>query len=65
MLCNKTSRYDVASIAVRGGAMVNPKVAVDAHILESRFKHLAQKDREYIYTEGRGMLNVWFSAKYL
>ncbi|KAF7327423.1 putative phosphoketolase [Mycena kentingensis (nom. inval.)] len=53
MLLNKTSRYDVAAAAIRGGALSNPKVAVSAHELESFVKHLAVKDKEYIYANGR------------
>ncbi|KAJ7650731.1 phosphoketolase [Roridomyces roridus] len=53
MLCNHTSRYDVAIAAIRGGALSNPKVAVSAHQHQSFFKHLAVKDKEYIYANGR------------
>jgi xylulose-5-phosphate/fructose-6-phosphate phosphoketolase len=49
MLLNHTSRYDVAAAAIRGGALSNPKVAANAHELESFVKHLAVKDEEYIY----------------
>ncbi|KAI0783687.1 XFP N-terminal domain-containing protein [Abortiporus biennis] len=52
MLQNHTSRYHIATAAIRGGAKVNPKVAVDAHEMVSYVMHLAQKDREYIYTNG-------------
>ncbi|KAJ8086972.1 hypothetical protein PM082_005797 [Marasmius tenuissimus] len=53
MLANRTSRYDVASAAVRKGAIFNPKVAVYAHEVESWLKHQAQKDREYILEHGQ------------
>ncbi|KAK1223327.1 hypothetical protein PQX77_013804 [Marasmius sp. AFHP31] len=53
MLANRTSRYDVASAAMRKGAMFNPKVAVYAHEVESWLKHQAQKDREYILEHGQ------------
>ncbi|KAH6913199.1 phosphoketolase [Coprinopsis sp. MPI-PUGE-AT-0042] len=56
MLANHTSRYDVAIAAVRGGAKTNHKVASQAHELCSRFEHMARKDREYIYANGKGML---------
>lgn len=55
MLCNHTSRYDVAAAAIRGGALSNPKVAVSAHEHESFIAHLAQKEREYIYANGKGL----------
>ncbi|KAJ7284572.1 phosphoketolase [Mycena rebaudengoi] len=53
MLCNHTSRYDVAIAAVRGGALSNPKVAVSAHEHQSFIAHLAQKERDYIYANGK------------
>ncbi|KAJ6466558.1 phosphoketolase [Mycena vitilis] len=53
MLCNHTSRYDVAVAAIRGGALSNPKVAVNAHEYESYIKHLAQKERDYIMANGK------------
>lgn len=52
MICNRTSRYDVALAAVRGGALHNPKVSVKAHEAQSYIKHLRQKDREFIYANG-------------
>ncbi|KAF8920240.1 phosphoketolase [Mucidula mucida] len=55
MLCNQTSRYDIALDAVRGGALGNPKVAVSAHEIESYLKHLARKDKDYIYANGKGL----------
>lgn len=54
LLCNHTSRFDVAIAAIRGGAQHNPRVAVDAHEKESFIKHLAQKERAYIYANGKG-----------
>jgi xylulose-5-phosphate/fructose-6-phosphate phosphoketolase len=55
MLCNHTSRYHVAAAAVRGGALHNPKVAVDGHSLASSIMHMAQKDHDYIFANGKGM----------
>jgi len=52
MLCNKTSRYDVADIAIRGGAKVNAKVAARAHAVQSYVMHLKEKDRQYIFETG-------------
>lgn len=54
MLCNGTSRYHVAAAAVRGGALVNEKVAVDAQKLVSEFMHRAQKAKEYALLNGQG-----------
>lgn len=44
MLGNHTSRYDIAIAAIGGGALNNPRVAVDAHILSSYFKHSSHND---------------------
>ena len=54
MLCNQTSRFDVAMAAVKGGARVNPKVAVVAHEICSYVGHLARKEKQYIYENGKG-----------
>lgn len=54
MLCNRTSRLHVATAAIRGGAKHNPKVAVSAHEACSFLKHLAQKEKDYILTNGKG-----------
>ena len=54
MLCNKTSRYHIAAAAIRGGAVHNLKVSIDAHQLASYVMHLAQKDKEFIYANGKG-----------
>lgn len=54
MLCNRTSRFDVAVAAIRGGAIHNAKVAVSAHQTISYLKHLAQKERDFIYANGKG-----------
>ncbi|KAG6837387.1 hypothetical protein H0H93_010546 [Arthromyces matolae] len=53
MLANHTSRYDVAIAAIRGGGHFNKRVAVDAHEVVSHIKHMAQKEREYIYKHGK------------
>ena len=61
MLMNKTSRYDLAAGAVRGAALLNPRVEIDAHKTISHILHLAQKDREYILEHGAdpaGMFDV-------
>jgi xylulose-5-phosphate/fructose-6-phosphate phosphoketolase len=54
MLCNQTSRYDVAIAAIAGGARTNPHVAADAHTLISFLKHRARLDKKYIYENGKG-----------
>nr|GAT55270.1 phosphoketolase [Mycena chlorophos] len=53
MLANHTSRYDAAAYAIRGAALWNPTVAANAHQLESYVKHLAVKDKEFIYSNGK------------
>ncbi|TFK49509.1 D-xylulose 5-phosphate/D-fructose 6-phosphate phosphoketolase [Heliocybe sulcata] len=52
MLCNRTSRYHVAAAAIRGAALHNAKVSIDAHEKTSYLMHLAQKDKAYIYEHG-------------
>jgi xylulose-5-phosphate/fructose-6-phosphate phosphoketolase len=54
MLANHTSRYHVAAAAIRAGARVNPKVSVDAHAKVAYALHLAAKDKEFIYANGKG-----------
>ncbi|KAK2463955.1 hypothetical protein APHAL10511_004006 [Amanita phalloides] len=53
MLCNRTSRYDVAIAAVVGGAQTNARVAAEAHSLVSRLQHWARLDKKYIYEHGK------------
>jgi len=64
MLCNHTSRFDVAISAVRGGALHNPKVAVDAHLHESYIKHQAEKVRAYIYANGKDYDDFFDTPKF-
>ncbi|GJE94524.1 phosphoketolase family protein [Phanerochaete sordida] len=52
MLQNHTSRYHVAESAVRGGSLFNERVQVRSHEIISELRHLAQKDKEYIYEHG-------------
>lgn len=53
MLANQVSRYHVAAAAVRGGALFNEKVSVNAHNWTSEFLHKAAKAREYALTHGQ------------
>ncbi|KAK0235875.1 Xylulose 5-phosphate/Fructose 6-phosphate phosphoketolase [Armillaria nabsnona] len=59
MLANRTSRYHIAQAAVRGGALTNPKVAVSTHETESYLKHLAQKEKDYIYANGQDRPDIF------
>ena len=54
MLQNHTSRYHVAEAAVRGASRFNGRVQVRSHELISEIRHLAQKNKEYIYKNGTG-----------
>ena len=54
MLCNRVSRYHVATDAVRAAALYNAKVTILAHEMASHIMHLAEKDKEYIYRVGQG-----------
>lgn len=65
MLCNHTSRFDVAIAAIRGGAAHNPRVAVVAHEAESYIKHMAQKERAYIYQHGKGQVVMFIICFWL
>ncbi|KAL0954571.1 hypothetical protein HGRIS_003531 [Hohenbuehelia grisea] len=53
MLCNHTSRYDVAVAGLWGAAKSNPAVAAVAAQQAAYIQHLAQKDREYILQNGK------------
>jgi xylulose-5-phosphate/fructose-6-phosphate phosphoketolase len=64
MLCNKTSRYHVAAAAIRGGALHNPTVSIDAHELASYVMHLAQKDKEFIYANGKDPDGIFDTPKF-
>ncbi|OBZ72463.1 putative phosphoketolase [Grifola frondosa] len=52
MLLNHTSRYHVAAEAIRGAAMSNPQVEIDAHELISYVLHLAEKAKDYAIEHG-------------
>ncbi|KAH9945234.1 phosphoketolase [Epithele typhae] len=52
MVLNKTSRYDLATEAIRSAALLNPRVEIDAHKTISHILHLAQKDKDYIMAHG-------------
>ncbi|KAJ2918436.1 hypothetical protein MD484_g1925, partial [Candolleomyces efflorescens] len=64
MLCNHTSRFDVAIAAISGGAKVNPKVAVSAHELCSYLRHQAQKERQYILANGKDHDDLFETPKF-
>lgn len=54
MLQNHTSRYHVAQAAVRGASQFNGRVQIRSHELVSELKHMAEKDKEFIYKNGAG-----------
>lgn len=62
MLANHTSRFHVATAAVRAAALRNEAVAVDAHKLEAQLKHMAEKERQYIYATGKGEFIAFVSG---
>ena len=64
MLANHTSRFHVATAAVRAAALRNEAVAVDAHKLEAQLKHMAEKERQYIYATGKGGLFCLRAARF-
>jgi len=55
MISNDTDRFTVAIAAIKGGAQVNERVAAYSHEKCSYLKHLRQKERDYIYENGKGM----------
>ena len=60
MLANDVSRYHVASAAIRGAALVNERVAVEAQQKVPLFMHRAQKARDYAIQHGQGKLYNYF-----
>jgi len=64
LLANSVSRFDVAVAAVRGGARVNSRVAAEAHEMESYLKHMAQKERDYIYQTGQDHGDIFDTPKF-
>ncbi|EJD06948.1 phosphoketolase [Fomitiporia mediterranea MF3/22] len=64
MLSNGVSRYHVAAAAVRGGALVNEKVAIDAQKRVSDFMHRAQKAREYAKQHGQDAEDTYDTPKF-
>ncbi|KAF9533738.1 phosphoketolase [Crepidotus variabilis] len=54
MISNDTDRFSVAIAAIRGGAKFNDRIAAFAHEKCSYLKHLRQKERDYIYANGKG-----------
>lgn len=53
MLRNCVSRYHVAEAAIRSGAQINPKVALDMATLLGEIRHQVTKVQNYIMSTGR------------
>jgi xylulose-5-phosphate/fructose-6-phosphate phosphoketolase len=64
MLLNGTSRFDLAQFAILGGALRNPKVATDAHVLVAEFKHMIKKQTEYIMANGKDVDGIYDVPKF-
>ncbi|KIJ25684.1 hypothetical protein M422DRAFT_55874 [Sphaerobolus stellatus SS14] len=58
MLCNRTSRFHVAAAAIKGGTVVNPKVAVVDHELVSGMLHEAESYKKYAFENGEDVEGV-------
>ena len=58
MLRNRVSRYNVAIEAVRGGAVVNEKVALRAVELSSQLRSMIREAQRVIYATGTGTLHL-------
>jgi len=56
MIANDTDRFTIAIDAIKGGAKVNQTVSAYAHEKSSMLKHLRQKEKDYIYLQGKGMV---------
>jgi xylulose-5-phosphate/fructose-6-phosphate phosphoketolase len=54
MIANNVDRFAIAIDAIKGGAKVNQIVSVYAHEKCSLLKHLRQKEKDYIYSFGKG-----------
>ncbi|EIN09751.1 hypothetical protein PUNSTDRAFT_133519 [Punctularia strigosozonata HHB-11173 SS5] len=50
--------------AIRGGARVDPKVAVDAHEGVSYVLHLARKDRDYVLGTSQDPVNTYDAPEF-
>ncbi|PPQ63927.1 hypothetical protein CVT24_010325 [Panaeolus cyanescens] len=64
MLANHTDRYTVAENAIRGGAFCNSKVASYAHERCALLRHLAQKEKDYIYANGKDRDDIFDVPKF-
>jgi phosphoketolase len=54
MILNDTDRFGVAVAAIKGGALVNARVAAYAHEKCALLQHMKVKEEEYIYKHGKG-----------
>jgi len=54
MIANDTDRFGVAVAAIKGGALVNPRVAAYAHEKCALLQHMKAKEKEHIYKHGKG-----------
>ncbi|KAI5117651.1 hypothetical protein M0805_001306 [Coniferiporia weirii] len=64
MLCNGVSRFDVAAAAVRKGAILNEKVAVDAQNKISDFMHRAQIAKRYAFENGQDAPDTYDTPRF-
>ncbi|KAF9048473.1 phosphoketolase [Panaeolus papilionaceus] len=64
MLANHTDRYTVAVNAIRGGALCNSKVSTYAHEKCALIRHLAQKEKDYIYANGKDRDDIFDVPKF-
>ncbi len=54
MISNDTDRFGVAIAAIKGGALVNARVAAYTHEKCALLQHMKAKEKEYIYKHGEG-----------
>jgi len=60
MIANDTDRFGVAVAAIKGGALVNARVAAYAHEKCALLQHMKAKEKEHIYKHGKGWAFYFF-----
>jgi hypothetical protein len=56
MIVNSVDHFAIAIDAIKGGAKVNQNVSVYAHEKCHLLKHLWQKEKDYLYSFGKGVI---------
>jgi xylulose-5-phosphate/fructose-6-phosphate phosphoketolase len=64
MLSNNVSRFHVAAAAIRGGALHNPRVAVNEHEVVAGLMHEAEAHKKYALDHAVDMNHVYDIPKF-